>query len=77
MQYSTPTASYGYFRGSPLYGGYGSGQGPSMAGNGTFAQGQGNVVGGSGNNNWTPTILYLFVLIIAEMFVFAFLSRHV
>lgn len=26
---------------------------------------------------WTPTILYLFVLIIAEMFVFGWLSRKI
>lgn len=48
-----------------------------MAGNNTFAMGQGGAVGGSDSTAWTPTILYLFVLIIAEMFIFAFLSRHV
>lgn len=47
-----------------------------MSGNNQFAQGQG-AVGGAQNTAWTPTILYLFVLIFAEMFVFAFLSRHI
>lgn len=77
MQFSAGNQSYGYYRGAPLYGGQGSGMGQNVAGNNQFAAGQGNVVGGSGNSNWTPTILYLFVLVIGEMFVFAFLSRHI
>jgi hypothetical protein len=48
-----------------------------MAGNGQFAQGQGVPVGPSGTSTWTPTILYLFVLVFAEMFVFGILSRHI
>lgn len=75
MQFAAPNSSFGYYRGNPLYGGYGSGMGQNVAGQGQFAQGVGT--GGSNNTNWTPTILYLFVLIVGEMFVFAFLSRHV
>jgi hypothetical protein len=44
-----------------------------MAGTNTFSQGQGNTgVAGA----WSPTILYLFVLVILEMFVFAFIARR-
>lgn len=75
MQYASPSPSFGYYRGNPQYLGYGSGQGPNVAGNGQYAQGQGPISGSM--TGWTPTILYLFALIIAEMFVFAFLSRHV
>lgn len=74
MQFASPTASFGYYRGAPQYMGQGSGMGQNVAGIGQMPQGQG---GGSNTSNWSPTILYLFVLIIAEMFVFAFLSRHV
>lgn len=77
MQYSAPSSSFGYYRGNPQFMGTGSGIGQNVAGNNQFAAGQGNVVGGAGTSNWTPTILYLFVLIVAEMFVFAFLSRHI
>lgn len=34
----------------------------------------------SGSNStgaWTPTILYLFVLVLIEMFIFAVIARHV
>jgi len=75
MQYAAPSSAFGYYRGNPQFMGYGSGQGQNVAGSGTFAQGQGPV--SASTTGWTPTILYLFVLIIAELFVFAFLSRHV
>lgn len=71
-----PTASFGYYRGAPLAGGEGAGEGPAMAGNAAFAQGQG-ATGNSNMGGWHPTILYLGALIIAEMFVFAFISRHI
>ena len=74
MQYPYPSSPYGYFRGAPLYGGYGSGNGPNVSGISQFAQGQGGV---GTQSSWNPTILYLFVLIVAEMFVFGLLSRHV
>lgn len=44
-------------------------------GTGQFAQGQGP--GGGGVGDWSPTILYMFVLILAEMFVFAWLARKI
>ncbi len=68
-----PPGSFGYYRGSPVYGGQGSGQG----GNGVNAKGFLNGSTDSNQTGWTPTILYLFLLIIAEMFVFGYLSRKV
>jgi hypothetical protein len=47
-----------------------------MAGVNVFSAGQGSVSDVSGNG-WTPTILYLFVLILVEMFVFGILARRV
>lgn len=70
-----PSSSFGYYRGWPLAGGQGSGQGVEMAGTGVFSAGQGN--GGSNTTGWSPTILYLFALIVAEMFIFAFIGRHI
>lgn len=75
MQYAMPTSSFGYYRGSPQFAGSGSNQGEAVAGNGMFAAGQGPV--NSLKDSWTPTIMYLFLLIIAEMFVFGFLGRHI
>lgn len=74
MYFSRPTASFGYYRGNPLYGNDGSNQGVDMAGSNVFSAGQGtdSATGGA----WTPTVLYLFVLIIVEMFVFAFIARR-
>jgi hypothetical protein len=46
--------------------------GPKLQGLGVFSQGQG-APGGTGA--WEPTVLYLFVLIIAEMIVFGFIAR--
>ena len=74
MQYPYPSSSFGYYRGTPLYMGQGSGQGNPVAGNGVCAAGQG---GANGQAAWTPTIMYMFVLIVAEMFVFAFIGRHI
>lgn len=74
MQFSSPTASFGYYRGAPQYLGQGSGMGQNVAGVGQMAQGQGSVGTPTG---WTPTILYLFILIVAEMIVFGILSRHI
>lgn len=75
MQFSYPTASFGYYRGNPQFMGYGSGMGQNVAGVGQLAQGQG--AGVNSANGWTPTIFYLFVLVFAEMVVFGVLSRHV
>lgn len=64
----------GYWRGGgseiPLAGGQGSMAGPKNQGLGSFMQGV-----GPSSVGWEPTILYLFVLIIAEMIVFGFISR--
>ena len=45
--------------------------GPKLQGLGIFSQGQG-APGGSG---WEPTVIYLLILIVAEMIVFGFISR--
>lgn len=77
MYYTSPTQAFGYYRGSPLVGGgayQGGGSGPMAQGNGQFAQGQGDV---SGVKGWSPTILYMFALIIAEMFVFGWLAKKI
>jgi hypothetical protein len=70
-----PTSSFGYYRGAPLAGGQGSGMGPNMAGVGIFSAGTGTSA--AGTSNWSPTILYLFGLIILEMVVFGFLAKHI
>lgn len=76
MYFAAPTSSFGYYRGSPQYLGgaqSGGGQGPNMAGTNTFAQGQGPT-GGTGSG-WSPTILYMITLIIAEMVIFGIIAR--
>lgn len=75
MYFSMPSSSFGYYRGAPIAGGDGSGQGVDMAGTGVFSAGQGPQ--GANSAGWNPTILYLFALILVEMFVFAIISRHV
>lgn len=75
MYYSKPSQSFGYYRGWPIFGGDGSGQGVEMAGANVFSAGQG-VQSDQGGSAWSPTILYLFVLIVVEMFVFAFIARR-
>ncbi|HEX8763296.1 MAG TPA: hypothetical protein VF733_06105, partial [Candidatus Saccharimonadales bacterium] len=60
-------------RGAPQYPGTGSGMGNSVAGVNVFSQGQGSAQ----QSDWTPTILYLFGLIIVEMVVFGFLARRI
>ena len=75
MYFSLPSSSFGYYRGSPIVGGDGAGQGPNMSGSNVFSAGQGSSAA-TGSGAWTPTILYLFVLVFVEMFVFAFIARH-
>ena len=75
MYFSSPTQSFGYYRGTPYYGGEGSGTGGVMAGTGVFSAGQGPQQ--ASGNAWNPTILYLFVLILAEMFLFAWIGRTI
>jgi hypothetical protein len=69
-----PTSSFGYYRGTPMAGGSGSGMGQSMAGTGVFSAGSGV---SAGSSNWNPTILYMFALIILEMVIFGFLAKHI
>jgi hypothetical protein len=76
VYYAHPTQSFGYYRGWPIFGhADDSGQGVDMAGNSVFSAGSGPSKS-AGESAWTPTILYLFVLIIIEMFVFAFIARR-
>ena len=59
-----------------MYGGgaqAGGGYGNQMAGTNQFAQGTGPT--GATAGAWSPTILYMFGLIIAEMIVFGILAR--
>jgi len=58
-----------------MVGGQGSGQGVSMAGTNVFSSGQGQP--GGATQGWHPTVLYMLLLVIGEMFVFAFISRHI
>ena len=68
---SMPSSSFGYYRGTPYYGGEGSGMGQTVAGNSAFAAGQG--VGAA--TGWEPSIPFLFGMVILEMIVFAYLGR--
>lgn len=72
MYFANPTSTFGYYRGTPYNGGSGSGMGQAVNGMGILPQGQGGQTSG-----WSPTILYMFVLIIAEMIIFGFLARKV
>lgn len=73
--FSYPTASYGYYRGSPQFLGTGSGGGGNVAGKGTFAAGQG-MSPANADTGWQPTVLYLLGLIVVEMVVFGVLAKH-
>lgn len=64
--------SQGYYTGTPVNGGSGSGMGQAVNGLGALAQGNGVTIGGS---EWHPTVLYLFALIVVEMVTFAFIGR--
>lgn len=73
MYYAKPSSPFGYYRGNPVFNGDGSNQGPNEMGMNIFSQGQGSSA--NATSAWSPTILYLFVLILIEMFVFAWISR--
>lgn len=73
MYFAKPTSSFGYYRGWPIFNGDGSGMGPNVSGNNVFSSGQGS--SSATGTGWSPTILYLFVLILVEMFVFALIAR--
>ena len=71
---SYPNPAFGYYRGlpeGPLAGGQGSNMGVKMQGLGFLSAGQGKPSNGAG---WDPSIVYLFLLIIAEMIVFGIIS---
>lgn len=72
-QFSYPSSSFGYYRGTPYYQGEGSGQGGLVAGQGVFSAGQGAAQG----TGWSPTILYLFVFLLAECVIFAMIGRNI
>lgn len=74
MEFAKPSSSFGYYRGWPIAGGDGSGMGVEMAGSNVFSAGSGATQ--DSGTGWTPTILYLFALIVIEMFVFAFIARR-
>jgi hypothetical protein len=76
VYFAYPSSSFGSYRGAPIYGGDGSGMGPNVSGSNVFSAGQGSVTSANASA-WTPTILYLFVLVFVEMFVFAFIARHI
>lgn len=74
--FAKPTSSFGYYRGWPVYLGDTGTEGPQVSGSNVFSQGQGATTT-AGAGMWTPTILYLFVLILVEMFIFAWIARRV
>lgn len=76
MYFAKPSGAYGYYVGWPLAGNQGSGQGVNMAGSNVFSAGQGTTQSSSSSSSWSPTILYMFVLIFIEMFVFAMIARR-
>jgi hypothetical protein len=76
VYFARPSSSFGYYRGNPVFAGDTGIQGPQMSGTNVFSQGQGMMSNTSGAG-WTPTILYLFVLVILEMFVFAWIGRQI
>ena len=62
-----PSSSAGYWRGGfsdgPFWQGQGAGQGPASQGVGQLPPGSGQ----AGSKAWTPTIIYLFVFVVAEL----------
>jgi hypothetical protein len=73
---SYPSSAFGYWRGggsdgNPLWQGQGSGMGLKTQGLGVFSAGQ----GAPGGGGWEPTVLYLLLLVVAEMIVFGFIAR--
>jgi hypothetical protein len=70
---SAPSSSFGYYRGTPYYGGEGSGGGQNVAGNSAFAQGQGP----GAATGWEPSIFYLLGFVVLEMIVFGILATKI
>lgn len=68
-----PNQALGYDRATLHLGGMGSEMGQATAGTSQLAQGLGGIT--VAGQSWHPTILYLFALIVAEMFVFALVGN--
>lgn len=74
--YARPSSSAGYWRGSGSPGGAGvAGVGGTMAGTNTISGIFSAPSGAPSAGGWSPSVLYLLVLIVAEMFIFGFISR--
>lgn len=71
MYRTRPNASVGY---SPSYT-QGQGVSLNMAGSTSYAAGQGPGTSTSGSA-MPPSVIYMVILIILEMFVFAFIAKH-
>jgi hypothetical protein len=75
-QFSYPTSAFGYWRGvgsdGPLAQGQGSRMGQANSGAGIFPAGSG---AGDTGGGWHPTVIYLLVLVAAEIIGFGLLSR--
>lgn len=73
---SRPSSSFGYWRGGmpdgPLWQNQGSGYGPNIQGTGVLPPGVGQATGGGA---WTPTIIYLFIMVAAELVIAGCLAR--
>lgn len=75
--YARPTSSYGYWRGGMSDGplAYNQGSrvyGQASSGVGIFPQGSGPA---TGDRAWGPTVVYLFVFVVAEMVLFKCLEK--
>jgi hypothetical protein len=73
-RFNYPSSSAGYWRGTGIQGlgaADRSEMGTATQGVGLQSQGTVQVAG----QDWHPTVIYLLVLVIAEMFVFGFIGR--
>lgn len=74
--YARPSSSLGYWRGTGSPGGAGiAGVGGTMAGANPISGIFSAPSGAPSSGGWSPSVLYLLVLVVAEMFVFGFISR--
>jgi hypothetical protein len=69
--YTRPSSSFGYWRGSGTNAGI-TGLGGNMP---NTSSGIFTAPGTTTPGGWSPSVLYLLLLIIAEMFVFGFIAR--
>lgn len=68
-----PNPAVGYDRAAAHLGEMGSGMGQATAGTNAVGQGIGGVM--VGGQQWHPTIIYLFFLMIGELVVFSIISQ--